>query len=145
MKVSKKKFNEAVDYLRQINKEDLSDLDLSEFNIRMTRINEWRFCGLNNEDFIQTNMNTCYMMATQAFHQLVGFSSDFPELCRVISQDDDNYYGIWENRCELEDIRFPKETTRPLNEEEIDYYINTFKDICPDFAYKYSRKDFEND
>ena len=54
MKVDKKKFIEAVEYLRQINNTNLEDLDLSDFTKKNLSkdIEEWKFTGLNNRDFI---------------------------------------------------------------------------------------------
>jgi hypothetical protein len=54
MKVDRKKFIEAVQYLREINRTPLTELDLSEFTDRdLTQdINEWKWIGLNNRDFV---------------------------------------------------------------------------------------------
>ena len=78
MKVDKQKFFEAINYLKEINSIDLSDLDLSEFfdkdhvftreesyetsngneEVEITNdtfvgaIEHWRYTGLNNQDFI---------------------------------------------------------------------------------------------
>jgi len=55
MKVDKKKFVEAMEYLREINSHKLKDLDLSDFTDKdLTKdIKEWEFTGLINRDFIQ--------------------------------------------------------------------------------------------
>jgi len=55
MKVDKKKFIEAVNYLHQINKKDLRDLDLSEFgvDVSLKEIEDWKFTGLINTYFIR--------------------------------------------------------------------------------------------
>jgi hypothetical protein len=55
MKVDKKKFIESMEYLREINSQNLKDLDMSEFTDRdLTKeIKEWDFTGLANRDFIQ--------------------------------------------------------------------------------------------
>ena len=54
MKVNRKKFIEAVNYIKKINKCELKDLDLSEFTKEdlSKEIKEWDFTGLNNRDFI---------------------------------------------------------------------------------------------
>jgi hypothetical protein len=55
MKVDKKKFIEAINYLHQINKKDLRDLDLSEFgvDVSLKAIEDWKFTGLVNTYFIR--------------------------------------------------------------------------------------------
>lgn len=77
MKVDKKRFLDAIDYIKQVNKCNLTDLDLSEFfednkkfafkkftiingekqtivkyKLLQEIIEDWGFTGLNNRDFI---------------------------------------------------------------------------------------------
>ena len=54
MKVNRKKFFEAVQYIKEINKYPLEELDLSEFTKKdlSKKIKHWIFTGLNNRDFI---------------------------------------------------------------------------------------------
>lgn len=54
MKVNRKKFLDAINYIQEVNHEDLRHLDLSEFFdcILIDEITDWRFTGLNNRDFI---------------------------------------------------------------------------------------------
>ena len=63
-----------------------------------------------------------HMMATKAFHKLGDISSDEPDLCHVYDQDGENYYGMWVTGFGFFDVRFPKETTRDLTNDEIKYY-----------------------
>ena len=55
MKVSKQRFIEALEYLREINMCKLEDLDLSDFEYVSTEkdIKEFKFMGLSNRDFIR--------------------------------------------------------------------------------------------
>ena len=63
-----------------------------------------------------------HMMATTATHKLGDISNDTPDLCHVYDQDEENYYGMWVEGLGFFDVKFPKETTRELTQEEIDYY-----------------------
>ncbi len=60
-----------------------------------------------------------YMMATTAIHQLGDISREDDDLCCITSEDDKNYYGMWITGFGFFDVKFPKETTRELTEEEI--------------------------
>lgn len=63
-----------------------------------------------------------YMMATTALHLLGDISSSEPDLCHVYNEDEENYYGMWVTGYGFFDVKFPKETTRELTEEEIQKY-----------------------
>ena len=63
-----------------------------------------------------------YMMATKAFHKLGDISSDVPDLCYIYGEDNDNYIGNWVTGLGFFDVKFPKDTTRPLTPEEIEKY-----------------------
>ena len=63
-----------------------------------------------------------YMMATKADHQLGDISRDEPDICRVESEDGDNYIGAWVTGFGFFNVKFPKDTTRDLTPEEIDHY-----------------------
>lgn len=63
-----------------------------------------------------------YMIATKAFHQLGNISSNIPDLCVVNGEDDENYYGFWVTGFGFYDVRFPKETTKNLTEEEVEKF-----------------------
>lgn len=62
------------------------------------------------------------MMATVAHHKLGDISRDKPGLCHVYDQDESNYYGMWSFGFGFFDVRFPKDTTRELTDEEISHY-----------------------
>jgi len=63
-----------------------------------------------------------YMMATTAIHQAGDISRDDPDLCVIFEEDDTNYIGNWVTGLGFIDVKFPKETTRPLTEQEIEKY-----------------------
>ena len=60
-----------------------------------------------------------YKMATKAIHLLGDISREEPDLCVIHSQDEENYIGNWVCGFGFIDVKFPKETTRDLTEEEI--------------------------
>jgi hypothetical protein len=63
-----------------------------------------------------------YMMATKAIHKLGDISSDSPALCVIHSEDEENYIGNWVTGFGFIGVKFPKETTRELTQEEINYF-----------------------
>lgn len=65
-----------------------------------------------------------YMIATKAIHKLGDLSRD-SDICRVTEEDDDNYYGMWLTGYGFFNVRFPKETTRDMTDEEFEKYSNT--------------------
>jgi hypothetical protein len=67
-------------------------------------------------------MTPKYMMATTAIHQLGDISSTAPDLCRVTSEDEENYIGMWVEGIGFFGVKFPKATTRDLTAEEIEKY-----------------------
>lgn len=66
--------------------------------------------------------NPRYMMATVAIHKLGDISRTLNDICFVEEEDEDNFYGSWLTGFGFFGVRFPKETTRPLNEDEIRYF-----------------------
>lgn len=65
-----------------------------------------------------------YMMATKAYHQLGDISRDEEDLCVVKDEDEDYYIGNWVEGFGFIDVKFPKETTRELTQEEVEKYHN---------------------
>ena len=63
-----------------------------------------------------------YMMATMAVHQLGDLSSDVPDLCYIKYASSTDYYGSWVEGFGFVNVKFPKETTRDLTQEEITKY-----------------------
>ena len=63
-----------------------------------------------------------HMMATTAIHKSGDISRPKPDLCIVFEEDDGNYYGNWCEGYGFINVRFPKETTRTLTEEEVKTY-----------------------
>lgn len=63
-----------------------------------------------------------YKMATTAIHKLGDISNDTPDICRVDSEDEDNFYGAWVYGMGFIEVRFPKSTTHDLTEADIEKY-----------------------
>jgi len=63
-----------------------------------------------------------YMIATKAIHKLGDISSDEPDLCYVYEEHEDYYIGSWVTGFGFIRVKFPKETTRELTKEEVEYY-----------------------
>lgn len=61
-------------------------------------------------------------MATKAFHNLGDISRDEPDLCAISDEDDENWIGNWVTGLGFVFVKFPKETTRELTEEEFTYW-----------------------
>ena len=68
-----------------------------------------------------------YMIATTAIHKMGDISREIDpdepmeNLCRVTEEYDDEYRGMWVLGLGFFGVKFPKETTRELTQEEIDY------------------------
>ena len=67
-------------------------------------------------------MKPKYMMATKAFHKLGEISSPEPDLCIVKEETETEYIGNWVTGLGFFGVRFPKETTRDLTEEDVKKY-----------------------
>ena len=63
-----------------------------------------------------------FMMATKAIHQTGDISRDEADICRIEREEADSYVGAWVTGFGFIEVRFPKETTRDLTEEEIKRY-----------------------
>lgn len=69
-----------------------------------------------------------HMIATKAIHKLGDISRPLcPEelmenLCYISGEDDENYIGSWVLGFGFFNVKFPKETTRKLTQEEIDFF-----------------------
>ena len=67
-----------------------------------------------------------YMMATTATWtnkltgKVVDVSENKPDICHVEREDTNDFVGMWIYGRGMVDVRFPKATTRPLTEEELD-------------------------
>ncbi|KKS33761.1 MAG: hypothetical protein UU96_C0015G0003 [Parcubacteria group bacterium GW2011_GWC2_42_13] len=59
-----------------------------------------------------------YMMATKAVHKLGDVSGEEPDLCSIHREDKENYIGSWVLGIILNNVKFPKSTTRELTDEE---------------------------
>ncbi len=65
---------------------------------------------------------TRYMMATKAMHRLGDISRDEPDICIIESEQDDHFVGQWVTGLGFVNVRFPKDTTRELTEQEVEHY-----------------------
>lgn len=72
------------------------------------------------------NINGKYMMGTKAYHLLGDISSDKFDLFIAKEETDKFWIGNWVTGFGFIDVLFPKETSRGLNQEEIDYYNNSW-------------------
>ena len=63
-----------------------------------------------------------YMMATRAFHLLGDISRDEEDLCHVSEETPTHWIGSWVEGYGFVKVKFPKETTRDLTDEEIEKY-----------------------
>lgn len=100
-----------------------------------------------------------YMMATRAYHKLGDISGDAPDLCVVNPKvkhvpgdgtsvdeifnlpapnvpDGDYYVGQWVSGFGFTNVHFPVETTRPLTEEEIVKFENSYYQLAHNAAQK---------
>ena len=68
----------------------------------------------------------CYMMATKAIHKLGDISSSEPDICRIESEDDENYIGRWVCGMGFVHVKFPKSSTRKLTSEEVEYFSKQY-------------------
>lgn len=59
-----------------------------------------------------------YMMATKAIHNLGDISREKPSLCLIHSEDEENYIGHWMEGMGFIDVKFPKDSTRELTDDE---------------------------
>lgn len=71
-----------------------------------------------------------YMMATTAIHKLGDISSDMPDLCHVVHESETDYYGSWVTGFGFFNVRFPKETTLELTEQEMSKYNSMYVQVA---------------
>jgi hypothetical protein len=70
-----------------------------------------------------------YMMATKAIHMLGDLSRKEADICVISEEDKENYIGSWVFGFGFFGVKFPKETTRELTQEEIDKYNKVYLQI----------------
>ena len=70
-------------------------------------------------------MRNKYMMATKAIHKMGDISKDELNLCHIHDEDEENYIGNWVTGYGFINVKFPKNTTRELTEDEVTKYNNT--------------------
>lgn len=65
-----------------------------------------------------------YMMATRATHRCGDLSREKPSLAIIYpdGEREDHYVGEWASGIGFINVEFPKDTTRPLNDEERELY-----------------------
>lgn len=88
-----------------------------------------KFCKENNIKLdlknpikIKKENDSKYMMATKAIHKMGDISRDEPDLCHIYRETETDYIGSWVTGFGFFDVKFPKETTRELTQEEIEKY-----------------------
>lgn len=59
-----------------------------------------------------------FKMATEAYHLMGDISRPKKNLCKVYTEDKDNFYGHWIEGLGFIEVRFPKETTSELTEKD---------------------------
>jgi len=69
-----------------------------------------------------TKIDPRYMIATTAIHTMGDISRPKGDLCVVCEEDDEAYIGNWISGFGFINVRFPKDTTRELNPEEVEKY-----------------------
>ena len=69
-------------------------------------------------------MRDKYMMATRATHKTGDLSRERPSLAIIYpdGEREDHYVGEWAAGIGFINVEFPKDTTRPLNDEERERY-----------------------
>ena len=75
-------------------------------------------------------MEPKYMMATKAIHQLGDISSNTPDLCMITNEDESDYIGNWVAGLGFIGVRFPKETTRELTQEEKNHWNGSMLELA---------------
>lgn len=88
-----------------------------------------------------------YMMATKAFHKLGDISSDTPDLCYIkhTSIDEKYYIGSWVTGFGFINVKFPKESTRELTDEEIKYWNSKYIQIASQPPHKLNVTEEKNE
>ena len=87
-----------------------------------------------------------HMMATIAIHNLGDISRKDPDLCVITKEDENNYIGMWVTGFGFFDVKFPKDTTRSLTEQEKNKYIGRGLAINSNpIHYVFKKEDFEWD
>ena len=80
------------------------------------------FCKLNSKLNKGTKLDTPMdMMGTKAYHQLGELSSNVPDYCYITEECGDYWIGHWTTGMGFVNVHFPKETTRPLTDEEAEW------------------------
>jgi hypothetical protein len=70
-----------------------------------------------------------HMMATKAIHLTGDVSRDKPDLAYIRQETDTHYIGQWEAGFGFINVKFPKDTTRELTDEERAYYGSQVVDL----------------
>jgi hypothetical protein len=96
---------------------------------------------INKEEGVKRFEKSRYMMATKAIHKTGDISSDDPDLCVVNSEDEEYYIGSWVTGFGFINVKFPKETTRELTEEEKDRYNGMLFQIGNNVPFVIEMKD----
>ena len=71
-----------------------------------------------------------FMMATSAIHKLGDISRNEPNICVIYNEDDENFIGNWVYGLGFVDVKFPKNTTRELTDDEVKYFNGRGIKLC---------------
>lgn len=87
-----------------------------------------------------------YMMATKAFHLTGDLSEDEPSLCRIYGITSENpysgyYVGMWLLGYGYFHVLFPKETTKPLTDEDVEKWGATRIQIASQTPQGFNKDD----
>ena len=80
-------------------------------------------------------MGTRYMIATKALHMMGDISSDVGDLCVIHREEETDYIGEWVTGFGFMEVRFPKETTRELTEDEKEKWNGALMEIGEGVRY----------
>lgn len=83
-----------------------------------------------------TKIEPRHMIATKAIHQLGDISSDAPDICRVYGETETDWIGAWVEGLGFFDVRFPKDSTRELTTEEVEFYRSQYYQINDNPSFK---------
>lgn len=96
---------------------------------------------MNEVIFKIDQVDVGYMIATTAFHLLGELSRPEGSLCHIHGQSHGYWVGSWVTGMGFVHVLFPKETTRPLTDEEVQKYKKKRVQIASQPSYGFSEED----
>jgi len=92
-------------------------------------------------------MKQLFMMGTKAYagvSKKIDISRDVPDLCQVWDETKYYYIGAWEAGFGFMNVHFPKSTTRPLTNKEVDDFLLKVVEMPNGQCFRYTREQLEN-